>query len=596
MKARFIILFYIIIFCLTTTSADNIIQHEGLFYQLREDSTAVVTYSRDSTIQYTGDIQLPEEIVHENIRYLVTEIDSAAFKGTPITSIRLTNNIKAIGDYAFYRCKELETCNMGNDPLSPIDSIGDSAFSYCGIKRIYGNRRIKKLKEDAFRLCSSLEAINKNVIFENIGKSAFLFCIRLNKSPLCEGVEKIGEGAFTFCKFDSIYIPPTVKEIGINPFELCENLVSIEVSSDNTSYNSNGDCNAIIKTDSKELISSCRNTIIPNDCRIIGEVAFWGNYIQPIHIPSSVHYIGYGAFSFRSLQTIIFEGEYSKIVLNADRDASWSTAQHKALCKRIWSNRDNEDIDYLYIGKYWIFTSNSLKFLHLPDSIENIPKGLVGNGDSISFLAIPSSVKTIEEDAFSGCKNLQTMVIPGSVEDIGGWRKQCFQGCDNLTIYTPLDSAKYEAFEDVKRVVQIPEIELIYCHPYTSYIYNCMKNWKRHTPYESDKDWQQRVNNRDTLASVEERFTEAYIAANTRRVPNRAELGRYNANLEFFPIRDSNYGTIKINVPYDEWQYFKNNWDNAKKDFTYRISEDAVVYNDVTITLPNGKMYKSEIE
>ena len=81
-------------------------------------------------------------------------------------------------------------------------------------------------------------------------------------------------------------------------FNDCSGLTTIAVAGGNTKYHSDGNC--LIETESKTLISGCKNSIIPTDGSVtsIGDLAFSGcTGLTSITIPDSVSSIGDGAFS-----------------------------------------------------------------------------------------------------------------------------------------------------------------------------------------------------------------------------------------------------------------------------------------------------------
>ena len=94
-----------------------------------------------------------------------------------------------------------------------------------------------------------------------------------------------------------VEIPAGVTTIGDFAFGDCDGLASIIVDEENTVYDSREGCNAIIETESNELIVGCMETCIPNSVTGIGRYAFLGcSGLEEIEIPSGVTRIGSYAF------------------------------------------------------------------------------------------------------------------------------------------------------------------------------------------------------------------------------------------------------------------------------------------------------------
>ena len=94
--------------------------------------------------------------------------------------------------------------------------------------------------------------------------------------------------------------------IGSEVFRYCSALESIIVESGNPVYDSRDNCNAIINSESNELIAGCSKTIIPNSVTRIGYCAFKGTGLISLTIPNSITSIGSGIIAYcKNLKQVI---------------------------------------------------------------------------------------------------------------------------------------------------------------------------------------------------------------------------------------------------------------------------------------------------
>ena len=98
-----------------------------------------------------------------------------------------------------------------------ITEIPNSFFTKLSVEVVKIPSSVKKIGSDAFYECESLNTIGS--ISGNIGAYAFVSCKNLKKVEILEGVTSIGEYAFQSCSLTEIYIPASVKNIGVNVFE-----------------------------------------------------------------------------------------------------------------------------------------------------------------------------------------------------------------------------------------------------------------------------------------------------------------------------------------------------------------------------------------
>lgn len=333
-----------------------------------------------------GEVTIPNSVVNNGISYLVTSIGKYAFSYCDdVISVNIPNSIGAIKESAFYQCTGLTSITI---PQS-VTNIGSFAFEGCSnITSVIIPNSVIFIGANPFENCSGLEQIIveegnpyydsrnncnaiiktssnelnsgcKNTIIPNsvttIGGGAFWGCSGLTSIIIPNSVTSIKGVAFCGCdNLSSIIIPNSVTSIGINPFDCCSGLEQIVVETENPVYDSRNSCNALIQTNTNDLISGCKNTIIPNSVTSIGDLAFRDcTGLYSITIPSSVVSIGREAFS---------------------------------LCSNLSS-------------------------LKIPNSVDTINRGAFAWCRSISSITFGNSISSIGDRAFIGCSGLNEITV-----------------------------------------------------------------------------------------------------------------------------------------------------------------------------------------
>ena len=255
-----------------------------------------------------------------------------------------------------------------------ITSIGDQAF--------YDTERLTSV-----RIPNSVSSI---------GNQAFYRCSELSSINLPESVIRIGDSAFYCCyNYTDISIPKSVTSIGNAAFFLCH-CSSISVARGNPSFDSRGNCNAIVETASNRLITGCRNTVIPYTVTSIADSAFFGcDSLSFLSIPNSVTSIGTMAFSY---------------------------------CFDLVSIHISNSVTSIGDGAF--SGCAVLQSVIIPESITRIEARVFAACPKLTSIEIPNSVTSIGERAFSGCTGLTSILIPRSVRNIGTY---AFYACSGLT-------------------------------------------------------------------------------------------------------------------------------------------------------------------
>lgn len=347
----------------------------------------------------------------------------------------------------------------------------------------------------AFSGCTGLTSVVIPNGITYIGELAFWDCSGLTSITIPNSVTSIGGGAFADCTgLSSMLIPRSVTEIGLNeegyPFVGCTSLTFIVVEDGNPIYDSRNNCNAIILTESNELIFGCKNTIIPNDVMTIGYSAFadctgltsitipnsvtsigggafWGcTGLTSVDIPNSVTSIGYGAFEGCTGLTSI---EIPNGVMSIEDGAFLSCNN----LERIVVEEGNPTYNSTNSCNAIIETKTKKLIVGcmntvIPNNVTTIGNSAFQNCSGLTSVEIPNSVTSIEYNAFSGCTGL-TSIISYILEPFSIY--YCFDNetYENAILYVPAQSIElyrntdgWNNFKNIRPVpVQILQTELI---------------------------------------------------------------------------------------------------------------------------------------
>ena len=209
-------------------------------------------------------------------------INKSAFSGFSFTSVRISNSVTSIGDFAFSSCRSLTNIVIPNS--------------------------VKTIGYDAFGGCSALPSISLPSGLISIGDSAFTECHSLTSITIPDGVTSIGSRAFAECSnLTNVTIPGSVTSIDVQVFFGCSNLRSVTIKEG-------------VKMLNRQMFDGCRNLTsvsLPNSLTDIKSHAFVNcSSLSEITIPDGVITIESSAFQGCSALKHVTFGRNSRLTYN----------------------------------------------------------------------------------------------------------------------------------------------------------------------------------------------------------------------------------------------------------------------------------------
>ena len=284
-------------------------------------------------------------------------------------------------------------------------------------------------------------------------------------------VKTISAYAFSGCTgMTSVSIPASVTTIGDHAFANCTGLTTYKVDEGNVIFNSRGGCNAIVRSATDALIAGCKNSVITESMKAIGQYAFEGQTgLKSLTIPKGITSIGNGAFMGCSALVSITSNIIEPFAINDNTFSDYTYAnatltvpietEDYYMTQTGWKKFANIVEEYVELLDGDTFTAKSVERVKIRfrvTSAQNktcqiiapaIEKTVTGSL-TIPEIARGFTVTTMAASAFSGCTGLTSVVIPKSVTNIAA---NAFTGCSGITSVTipnSVTSIGLEAFSD----------------------------------------------------------------------------------------------------------------------------------------------------
>lgn len=423
-------------------------------------NSALANCTSLSTLRLPGKLRTINSCAFENCSSLaelelpasLETIGSNAFTNHKLRELTIPENVKRIGDVAFYAfSNNTETlhklvynaieCVIGSSASSlPAFTpslleleIGDKVkalpYNLCKsqsrITTVKIGKSLQSLPANCFRSCRQLTSVEWNAIniescsnpfstsvetftfgneVERIPGNVCKDLANLKSVAIPQSVTSIGQEAFAGSGITSITIPDNVTDMGNRAFEDCEALAEAIL----------GTGLATIPNSTFRGCTALASLTIPSSVTQIGSLAMSSTGLASIDIPNAVAAIGDKAFSdCTNLSSATF-GEGLKtmgedVFDNCGRltEIQWNATGFTGMC----------------------LLPATLTKVNFGDKVENIPSNICASCTQLTAINLPESVKAIGDFAFYECTGLQSISLPGNIEEIG---RYAFQRCTNI--------------------------------------------------------------------------------------------------------------------------------------------------------------------
>lgn len=437
----------------------------------------------------------------------VTEIRSRAFRNSKkMKSIRLPQNLRSLGSYAFSGCNALSSISLDGKLTSiqdgvfhncislkkitlpsSVEKIGDSAFENCyKLNSIKLSKKLRSIGEDAFYHDYALKSITIPSKVTSVGDSAFYACSDLTTVRFNSGNVKLGEGVFRRCtSLKKAVLPKKINSVPESAFEGCSKLSKVTLPK----------TVSIIKRRAFANCTSLKKITLNSRIYALGDQAFAGSGLQKIKMNDNMQFVGNGAFQGTDIRSISLKSKVTFIgnrvfancekLKRVDIPASVNginpgafnncvslrainvAAGNKNYCSVagvLYNKSKTKLIQYpLHKTSRSFRTPGSLQQIRANAFSENpylrsvtISAGTIGryafsDMRNLSSVTILSGTRKIQRGAFSGNKKLTKITLPDSVTSIGS---RAFAGAKVQTIRIPsrLTYLSNDAFENCNKL------------------------------------------------------------------------------------------------------------------------------------------------
>ena len=371
-----------------------------------------------------------------------------AFSGSRVETFNFPG-VKRMYTLVFAHCNDMKAVHFGDK--STLDTITLNAFNGVQIKEFVIPASVTTLGNQAFFCARGLERIYfaENSQLRTIGAAVFQGCTSLVELDMSnvQMLETVGDRAFQETKITTFVFPASVKNVGSNLFDNCNELKDVYLPERFTAamlytLGTNGQysslfssCNSLqaihvaegnLELSSEDgvlydkvktivfcfpVASTLENYVIPETVRLIEKYAFQNFQGNAILLPANLERIEANAFDGALLESILIPASVSSIGYRAfANNVSNPTLQNVTF--ELGSKLET-------IGDEAFHYCMNLQSIVIPDSVKNLGAKAFFSCKNLKSIILPAGLMELKADTFNNCTSLSTVVMQQGLLSIG---------------------------------------------------------------------------------------------------------------------------------------------------------------------------------